>query len=145
MALHHAEISGVSLGFPPSLNVVLTSVVEVYNPNSYDVAIRGMRGQILIADRYTIPMNFQAQGDGLWLAAKRKTQARIPVNVPIDLAMQIARETYTTPTVTFRCTGTADVTASRTFKIEKDNYSIDERGVFERQQLTVALGGMGGM
>jgi hypothetical protein len=35
--------------------------------------------------------------------------------------------------------GTADVTATRTFKIEKDNYSVDEVGSFNRQQLEMAI------
>ena len=34
---------------------------------------------------------------------------------------------------------TADVTATRTFKIEKDNYSVDETGSFSRQQLEMAI------
>ena len=41
--------------------------------------------------------------------------------------------------IAFRVIGTADVTATRTFKIEKDNYSVDETGTFSRQQLELAV------
>jgi hypothetical protein len=139
MHLNHAEISGVRFGFPPSVGVVMTMVVDVYNPNSYDVAIRAMRGTVILADRYTLPIDFRPTGEGVWLASDATTSVRVPITVPVDLALQLLRETYMMPMVGFRVMGTADVTATRTFKIEKDNYSVDERGTFTRQQLEVAL------
>jgi hypothetical protein len=39
MNLRHAEVSGMQFGFPPQVGVVMTAVVDVYNPNGYDVAI----------------------------------------------------------------------------------------------------------
>lgn len=143
MKLNHAEITGVNVGFPPSLSVVLTSVVDVYNPNSYDVAIRAMRGQIIIMNRYTVPLNYQAENGGVWLAADRTTSVRVPVSIPVDLALQLARETLMTPTIQFHVVGKADVTASRTFQIEKDDYSVNEFGSFQSSQLQLTLGGMG--
>jgi hypothetical protein len=139
MKLNHAEISGMSLGFPPQVGVVMTMVIDVYNPNSYDVAIRAMRGNALLAEKYTLPIDYRAGPEGLWLAANQTTTVRIPVNVPIDLALRLLKESYTTPTVPFHVTGTADVTATRTFQIEKDNYSVDETGTFTRQQLELAV------
>lgn len=139
MKLNHAEISGVQLGFPPTLGVVMTIVLDVYNPNSYDVAVRAMRGTAVMAQRYTLPVDFRPGGEGVWLPSKATTSLRVPVTVPVDLALQLLRESYTSPTVPFRVTGTADVTATRTFKIEKDNYSVDETGTFSRQQLEMAM------
>ncbi len=139
MKLNRAEISGMSLGFPPQVGVVMTMVLDVYNPNSYDVAIRAMRGTALLAEKYTLPIDYRAGNEGVWLAAKATTTVRIPVNVPIDLGLLLLRESYTAPTVPFRVTGTADVTATRTFQIEKDNYSVDESGTFTRQQLELAI------
>ena len=139
MALNHAEISGMSLGFPPQVGVVMTVVLDVNNTNSYDVAVRAMRGNAVMADKYTLPIDYRPGGEGVWLAANATTTIRVPVTVPIDLALQLLRESYTTPTVSFRVIGTADVTATRTFKIEKDNYSVDERGTFTRQQLEMAV------
>ncbi|MDB4933842.1 MAG: hypothetical protein JWP87_814 [Labilithrix sp.] len=139
MKLNHAEISGVHLGFPPTVGVVMTMVLDVYNPNSYDVAVRAMRGTATLAGRYTLPIDWRPGGEGAWMAANTMTSVRVPVTVPVDLALQLLRESYTTPTVSFRVVGTADVTATRTFKIEKDNYSVDEVGTFSRQQLEMAI------
>jgi|GEM_PF-672533 len=139
MKLNHAEISGVKLGFPPTVSVVMTMVVEVYNPNSYDVAIRAMRGTVVLQDRYTLPIDFRPGGEGVWLPSDATTPVRVPITIPVDLALQLLRETYTSPMISFRVIGTADVTATRTFKIEKDNYSVDERGSVTRQQLEIAL------
>lgn len=141
MKLNHAEVSGVQLGFPLQFGVVMTCVVDVSNPNSYDVAIRAMRGQVVFADRYTLPIDFRPGGEGVWLAASNTTSVRVPVNVPVDLAVRLLREAYTSPEIPFRMTGRADVTATRTFKIEKDDYEVDEKGVVSRQQIEASLPG----
>ncbi|MDF2697390.1 MAG: hypothetical protein K0S65_5773, partial [Labilithrix sp.] len=59
MKVHHAEMQGVQFGFPPSVAVQMTVVMDVFNPNSYDVAIRGMRGTVTFHDRYTMPIDFR--------------------------------------------------------------------------------------
>jgi hypothetical protein len=142
MHLNHAEVSGVQLGFPPSLGVMMTVVVDVYNPNSYDVAIRAMRGQVVMANRYTLPIDFRAQGDGVWLASDKTTPMRVPVSIPVDLAVTLVREAYTAPTIPFHITGRADVTATRTFKIEKDDYEVDENGFLDRQAVEASIRGV---
>lgn len=141
MRLNRAEVSGFRVAFPPSVGVVMTMVVDVYNPNSYDVAIRAMRGQVVLADKYTLPIDFRPPGEGVWLGSKATTTVRVPVTVPVDLALQLLRETYTQPAVGFRVIGKADVTASRTFKFEADDYSVDEVGSVTRQQIEIALRG----
>jgi LEA14-like dessication related protein len=135
MKLHHAEVSGVQVGFPPSLSVVLTVVVDVTNPNSYDVAIRAMRGQVVIMDKYTVPIDFRAVGDGVWLKADSATQVRIPVSMPAQTAFALLQEVPVVPQIPFKVSGKADVTATRTFQLEKDNYEVDEQGVIARQQI----------
>lgn len=135
MKLHHAEVSGVQVGFPPSLSVVMTVVVDVTNPNSYDVAIRAMRGQVVIMDKYTVPIDFRAGGEGVWLKADGPTQVRIPVSMPAQTALALLQEVPIVQQIPFRITGKADVTASRTFQLEKDNYEVDEQGVIVRQQI----------
>jgi hypothetical protein len=139
MKLNHAEISGVQIAFPPSVGVVMTIVLDVYNPNSYDVAVRAMRGTATMMNRYTLPVDFRPGGEGVWMAANATTSMRVPVTVPVDLALTLLRESYTSPTVPFHVVGAADVTATRTFKIEKDNYAVDEVGSFSRDQLAMAI------
>jgi hypothetical protein len=139
MKLNHAEISGVRLGFPPTVGVVMTMVLDVYNPNSYDVAVRAMRGTAVLAERYTLPIDFRPGTEGVWMTSKATTTLRVPVTIPVDLALTLLRESYMKPNIPYRVTGTADVTATRTFQIEKDNYGVDETGTFTRQQLEMAV------
>lgn len=141
MKLNHAEVSGVRIGLsiPPQIGVVLLVVVDVYNPNSYDVAVRAVRGQSILANRYQLPVDFRADGDGLWLPSKQTTTVRVPVQMPVQLALAILNESYNTPMIPFRIQGKADVTATRTFALEKDDYSIDESGYISRQQIESAV------
>ncbi len=139
MKLDHAEVSGVSLGFPPQAAVLMTVVVNVYNPNSYDVAVRAMRGKVLFAGKYDMPIDFRAPPDGVWLPASQTTQLRVPVSVPVNLALQLMRESFQSPNIDFQIQGKADVTATRTFQIEKDNYEVDEKGTITRDQMDAAI------
>jgi hypothetical protein len=140
MHLDHAEISGVQLAtFPPSLGVLMTVVVDVYNPNGYDVAVRAMRGQVIMADKYPLPIDFRTTGDGVWLPSGQTTPVRVPINMPVDLAMLLLQEAYASPTIAYRVIGSADVTGTRTLKIEKDNYSVDERGGITRDQIAAII------
>jgi hypothetical protein len=142
MKVHHAEMQGVQFGFPPSVAVQMTVVIDVFNPNSYDVAIRAMRGTVTFHDRYSMPIDFRAAGEGIWLAADRTTQVRVPTAVPVDLALRITQEAMM-GTVPYRVVGKADVTATRSLKIEKDDYSVDERGSIARQQIEASIAALG--
>ena len=142
MKVHHAEVQGVQLGFPPSVAVQMTAVLDVYNPNSYDVAIRAVRGSVTFHERYTLPVNFQPGGEGVWLPAKQTTQVRVPTAVPVDLALRITREALT-GAVPYRFVGKADVTATRSFKLESDDYSVDERGSIHRQVIDNSIAALG--
>ena len=85
--LNHAELNGIQVAaFPPKLGVLLTVVVDITNPNSFDVGLRGMRGQVILADKYPLPMMFQPSAPGLWLRAGQATSVRVPVEMPIELA-----------------------------------------------------------
>lgn len=138
MHLNHAEISGFQIAtFPPS--VLMTVVVDVYNPNSYDVAIRAMRGQVTMAERYNLPLDFRPPGDGLWLPAGKTTSVRTPIYIPVDLALALVGESIQQPTIPYRVIGKADVTGTRTLQIEKDDYSVDESGTVTREQIAAII------
>lgn len=139
MRLRYAEVTGVRVSFPPALGVLMKLVVDVYNPNSYDVAVRAVRGRVTMADRYAMPVDFKAQGDGIWLPAGRTTQVAVPVDVPIQIALAVLRESTATAEIPYRFVGRADVTATRTFELEKDDYSVDARGTVSRKQIQDAV------
>jgi len=142
MKVHHAEVTGVRFGFPPSVALQMTVVLDVYNPNSYDVAVRAVRGTVTFHNRYTLPVDFRPGGEGVWLPAKTTTQVRVPTTVPVDLAMTLTREAFT-GTVPYRFIGKADVTATRSLKIEKDDYSVDEKGEIHRQIIDNSIAALG--
>jgi len=132
----HAELNGVQLAaFPPRLGISLTVVADIVNPNSFDIGIRGMRGQVFMADRYPLPLEFRAPGEGLWLRAGQATAVRLPVEMPVDLAVELIRESFQYPMIGFHVVGTADVTGSSSLQIHKDNFAVDLRGVVTRQQI----------
>ncbi len=141
MHLDHAEISGVQLAtMPPTLGIVMTAVIQVTNPNGYDVAVRAVRGQLLIGTQYPVPIMFQAPPpDGLWLPAGQTTPIRVPVTVPIELALAVVQQGFASPTIPYRFVGAADVTASHTFQLEKDNYAVDETGTITRDQMLAVI------
>jgi hypothetical protein len=137
--LDHAEISGVRIALPPSVSVIMTVYLSVYNPNSYDVAVRAVRGQLLLAYQHTLPVDFQPGGEGVWLAAGSTTPVAVTVVIPAQLGLELMRETLTTSAISYQFAGRADVTASRTFKLESDDYSVNEAGVVPREQLERTL------
>jgi len=140
MHLNHAEISGAQFGtFPPSIGILMTIVVDVYNPNSYDVAIRAMRGQVAMGNNHLLPIDFRAPGNGVWLASERTTSVRVPFALPLDLGVTLLSETAGMPFVPYRLTGRADVTASSTFKVESDDYAVDEQGTISREQIAAII------
>jgi hypothetical protein len=140
MHLNHAEISGVSLAtLPPTIAVEMTIVLDVYNPNGYDVAVRAVRGQTLMAGRYPIAVDYRAPGEGLWLPSKQVTPVRVPITVPVPVALQIVQESWTSPVIPYRFQGKADVTATRSFKLEKDDYGVDEEGTVTREQMMAVI------
>ena len=137
MHLNHAEITGVALGYPP--NVQMAVVVDVTNPNSYDVAVRAMHGQVTMANRYPIAIDFQGPPDGYWMAAGKTTSLRVPISLPLPLAIQLVGEAIQSPIIPYRFVGRADVTGTRTLQIEKDDYSIDEQGTVTRDQIAAII------
>jgi hypothetical protein len=140
MSLDHAEISGVQLAtMPPSLGIVMVVVLDVFNPNSYDVAVRAVRGQTVFAGQYPLPVTYQAPPEGVWMPAGQTTQVRVPVAVPVQLALALMQQAAATPTIHYHFSGTADVTATRTFQLEKDNYAVDEDGTLTRDQMMAVV------
>lgn len=140
MHLDHAEISGMQLAtMPPSIGIVMIVVLDVYNPNSYDVAVRAVRGQTVFAGQFPLPVMYQAPPDGVWMPAGQTTQVRVPVTVPVQLAFALVQQGMAMQTIPYHFSGSADVTATRTFELEKDNYAVDEDGTITREQMMAVL------
>jgi hypothetical protein len=103
------------------------------------VAIRAVRGQVVLAERFNVPVDFRAPGNGVWLPAGKTTKVSTPIAIPMDVALALVGQAYVAPTIPFRLTGKADVVASSTLQIEKDDYSVDESGSITRAQFEAIL------
>lgn len=123
--LHDAGFRGASLG-----GAMLDIVIEIYNPNSYDIKLRDLTAETTFANRYVLPP-IVIHPD-LWLPSGRRTLVRVPAMLPWLMIPGILAETIFSPMVTYTVRGTANVTATRTFGIEEDNYPIELRGTMPR-------------
>jgi hypothetical protein len=140
MHLNHAEISGAESSTSPSgFGILMTVFVDVHNPNSFDVAVRAMRGQVIMAGKHSLALDFRPPGEGVWLPSGKTTSVRVPIHLPLGLVLALLRETVAAPSFEFRLTGRADVTATRAFRIERDDYSVDERGSISRGQVAAVI------
>lgn len=139
MTLDHAEVAGLAVSLPPNVGVLLMIHVDVYNPNSYDVAVRAVRGQVTLAGRHVAPVDFQAEGDGVWLSSGATTRVVVPVQVPLTTSLAVLAETTLAPSIRYQFAGRADVTATRSLQLEKDDYSVSDEGWISRQQIQAGL------
>jgi len=130
--LHHVDFKGPSL-----TGAVLDVVLEIHNPNSFDVKVRSVTADTTFANRYLLPTIHLQPNQ--WLPSGQKTLVRVPTVLPWLMIPGIVAETVFSPVVHFRVRGSVDVTATRMFGIEEDNYPVDVQGTLPRT-LMVQLG-----
>ena len=89
----------VSLGYPGNVDLATAQSAADYikplSPVRSDGALsamrnidglsvlRAVRGQVVLANRYTLPVNFRAQGNGVWLRGGAISRMAVPVDIPI--------------------------------------------------------------
>jgi hypothetical protein len=126
VSVHHAELRGIS---PFGLQTVI--FLSVRNDNAYDVQIRNVNVNVTFGRGYPLgPINYQPNQ---WLPSNQTTLVAVPVQLPWTLVPTLVAETVGSYNIPYHVKGAADVTATRTFGIERDNYPVDEGGVIPRQ------------
>jgi hypothetical protein len=133
MKLYGARISGAS---PHGVNLNLT--MSVHNHNSFDVMVRDVRADVMLAKSYRLPS--VVISPNIWLPANRATSLQIPVTIPWSMVAPLAGAGIGSPTVEYRVWGSANVTATRSLEIDWDDYKLDKEGRFYRQELITAAG-----
>ncbi len=134
VSLHHAEVRGASL-----TGVGLEVFLKIDNPNAYDVEVRNVHAQVTIAGKYALaPIDVTPNA---WLGSNSTTLVSVPLAIPWTLLPVLIAETLGSPEVKYHVTGTADVTAVRALKIEKNDYPIDEDGTLPRSVFVSASPG----
>jgi LEA14-like dessication related protein len=131
VTVHHAEVRGLSTF---GLNVVI--FLQIRNDNAYDVQIRNVRCNVTFGRGYTLgPIEF---APNQWLPSNQTTLVPVPVAIPWQLIPALISETAGAFAVPYYVKGVADVTATRAFGIERNNYPIDEGGAVPRQMMVDA-------
>jgi hypothetical protein len=132
MHVHHAEVQGVQITFPPSVGILMRVVMVIDNTSSADLLVRRFQGQVTLLGRYNIPVTVTPQ---TWLAAKQQTLMPVDVVIPLSTAIPLLRDSLNSPYINYQVVGSADVSATSSFEIQKDNYPINENGSIARQAL----------
>jgi hypothetical protein len=44
-----------------------------------------MRGQVVMGNNYSLPVDFRPPGNGVWLASDGTTSVRVPINIPLRI------------------------------------------------------------
>ena len=135
VTVHHAELRGIS-----TYGLGVSIILQIRNDNAYDVQVRNVHCNVTFGRGYTLgPIDF---GPNQWLPAGQTTLVAVPVSVPWNLLPALASETAGSFAIPYHVRGAADVTATRTFGIERDNYPIDEGGSIPRQMVIDAARSM---
>jgi hypothetical protein len=131
VTVHHAEVRGLSGN---GLGVVI--YLQIRNDNAYDVQIRNVHCNVTFGRGYNLgPIDFSPNQ---WLPSNQSTLVPVQLSLPWTLLPALAGETVGSFAVPYHVTGQADVTATRAFGIERNNYPIDEGGSVPRQMMVDA-------
>jgi hypothetical protein len=130
MTVHHAELRGVS---PWGVNVMIW--LQVRNDNSYDVQVRNVNVSVKFGRGIVLPVVYSPNQ---WLPSGRTTFVAVPVTIPLQAVPGLVMETVGAYGIPYHVKGSADVTATRTFGIERDNYPVNEGGSVPRQMVVDA-------
>lgn len=117
--------------------VELVMMMRVQNDNSFDVKVRDVRVDVVIAERFKLP-RIQYNPD-TWLGSDATTLLEVPVLIPLLMVWPMVSATAQANVVSYTMTGLVDVTAVRALDIEKNDYEVDESASISRAELIGAL------
>jgi LEA14-like dessication related protein len=136
IGVHHTEVRGPSA---EGLNIVVHLTVD--NDNPFDIEIRNVRAQVTLEGRWALPTIDAPQKR--WLPANKRSRVAVPITIPWGTLPGVLAATASQSEVAYRIRGRADVVASRSMRIDKSNYAIDDEGTIPRSKLSVSAPGGG--
>lgn len=126
LTVDHAEFRGASTG-----GLLLTIVLRIRNDNSFDVQVRNVHALVTIGRGYALaPVDF---APNQWLRSGQTTFLSVPVAVPWNIVPSLVGDTSGGSNISYHIQGSADVTASQAFGINRNGYPVDEEGTIPRQ------------
>ena len=127
---------GTELSGATSQGLAMNVLMAINNPNGHDIQLRSVRATTTLTGlrqpHALAPIDYPMDR---WLPAEQTTTLRIPILIPWPTVMSLALETPFTSQVTYRVQGKADVTASSSFRFDRDDMPFDAQGVLSRQAL----------
>lgn len=138
LQVQSASIAGgtATLGLPPQIGVVMAVYVSAKNENSFDIQVRGARGTLFMMNSYQIPISTSL---GTWLKSDSTTSFVVPITIPLQTAIALLGGSLSVACIPYSVQGVADVTATSTFKLERDNQPLTQSGCLPRQTLLSAV------
>lgn len=133
LKLHSARIESAT-----PMGVGLMLMMKVTNDNSFDVQVRNVRVNVVLANRFPLPPI--QYNPARWLPADGTTLVPVPVVIPWPMIAPLLGTTVGSVAIFYRCTGYADVTAIKMLNVERNDYPIDETGSVSRAALVMAAG-----
>lgn len=125
VTLHHAEVQGIS-----TFGLGMVIFLQVRNENPYDVQIRNVHCNVTFGRGTPLgPIDF---APNQWLPSNQSTLVAVPVSIPWTLVPALASESAGALNIPYHVVGVADVTATRSLGIDRNNYPIDEGGFVPR-------------
>ena len=121
---------------PQGLGLMLRMRVNNHHP--FDVKVRNVRANVVIANAYQLPPVY-ADPDA-WLAANRYTFVDVPVLLPWPMLRPLLMTTAQSPVIHYQVTGYADVTAVRLLGIQRNDHYLNQQGSVSRGELMSAAG-----
>jgi len=131
--LYGARVSGIS---PAGLGVTMS--MKVRNANSFDVYVRDVRADVVIANRYRLP-TVQISPNA-WLPADGNTMVVVPVVIPWQMLTPLIATTVGSTTIPYTMRGAANVVATRAMRIDLNDYTFDQDGKLYRNEIVAAAG-----
>ncbi|MCA9556499.1 MAG: LEA type 2 family protein [Myxococcales bacterium] len=135
--LHSVRVQSVG-----PMGVGLAMVMKVNNKNFFDVQVRNVRANVVVAEKVRLPMI--AYNPDIWLGAKQTTLVPVPVTLPWASVGPLLSATIESDTIDYRVQGVADVTAVRMLGIRRNDEPFDDEAEVSRAQL-VAAANQGGL
>ncbi len=132
------ELYGARLGGFGPQGVNLQMQFKVRNENSFDVYVRDIRADVVLAERYRLP-TVQASPNA-WLPANGNTVITLPVVIPWGMIPPLLATTVGSTQIEYRSRGAANVVATRALHINLNDYTFDQDGTFYRNELVAAAG-----
>ncbi|MEQ9323796.1 MAG: hypothetical protein RIF41_31825, partial [Polyangiaceae bacterium] len=114
----------------------MVMVMKIRNDNAFDIQVRNVAANVVIGESFRMPT--VRTSPNVWLRANSVTLVDVPMTVPWGTVMPLLSRTVGSATIEYRAKGFADVTATSTFMIDRNDYKFDEEGKVSRVELVQA-------